>query len=59
MRGAMVICTAAMLLLLQAGGLAAADPEPVTHDCMEGAGDDLKSVDWEDLKFPQPAVPTG
>ena len=59
MRVAMVICTTAMLLLLQTDGLAAADPEPVIHDCLEGAGDDLKSADWEDLKFPQPAVPTG
>lgn len=39
-------------------GLRAAEPvpEPVIPDCLEGAGDDLKSVDWDKLVFP-PAQP--
>lgn len=59
MRIATLGCAAAVALLLQAGGIAAAEPEPVIHDCLEGAGDDLKSVNWDDLKFPPPDVPTG
>jgi hypothetical protein len=59
MRFATVACAAAIVSLLQAGALAAAEPEPVIHDCLEGAGDDLKSVNWEDLKFPPTPVPTG
>lgn len=30
--------------------------EPVYQDCLEGAGDDLKSVSIEDLQFP-PSLP--
>lgn len=59
MRYAAAIGAAAMALLLQSNGLAAAEPDPVIHDCLEGAGDDLKSVNWEDLKFPPLEVPTG
>ena len=59
MRIALIGCAMALALLLQDGGSAAAEPEPVIHDCLEGAGDDLKSVNWEDLEFPPPAAPTG
>jgi len=59
MRIASIGCAIALAMLLQATGLAAGEPAPVDHDCLEGAGDDLKSVNWQDLKFPPPEVPTG
>ena len=42
-------------LVLLTAAARAADQPPI-HDCLEGAGDDLKSVSIEDLRFP-PAPP--
>ncbi len=46
-----VIAAGVLFLIGVAAGVATA-AEPVIQDCLEGAGDDLKSVTIEDLRFP-------
>ena len=55
LKPALPALSAAFGLALWATAAGAADQPPI-HDCLEGAGDDLKSVSIEDLRFP-PAPP--
>ena len=56
MRLLKLACAMAFGLALLTTAVRAADQPPI-HDCLEGAGDDLKSVSIEDLRFPPPPPP--
>jgi hypothetical protein len=52
-----VVKIAGLLSVLSVGGALAA--EPAIQDCLEGAGDDLKSVSLDDIVYgPPPPPPT-
>ena len=51
-----LVCVMAFGLAVLTTAARAADQPPI-HDCLEGAGDDLKSVSIEDLRFPPPPPP--